>query len=546
MDAVGPRSPIDAVPLLSAEEAADGDRRAVDAGTTWAGLMERAAGHLARGVVDLAGFGYGLEVTFVCGRGNNGGDGWAAARRIREAGASPRVVAVDGLDAEMSAEAADNRRRYLAAGGRAHGPEGLDDALERCDVAVDCLLGTGATGAPRGAAGEATGVLAGPQRPLLVVACDVPTGVDSDDGAVPGVAVDADLTVTFGGLKRGLLLHPGAAHAGRVVVGELGRHYRASGPTWTALTAAGAVPDPPTTDEDKRSRGVVLIVAGSRGMAGAAILCARGALAAGAGLLTVAVPGSVQDVVAGAVPPALTIGLPEDDDGTVAAAASDVVTEHAGRSDAVLAGPGMGPGPGTRAVVDGLLATSAHVVLDADAINVFRGEGDALGDHNGGLLLTPHQRELARITAGADDGADAWRRRVEVVPALAAELDATVLCKGPGTLVSAPDGRAWVNPTGGPELATGGTGDVLGGALAALVARATDPSLAAARGCFAHGVAGTLAGSERGGRPDSAAVADALPGAITLIRGLAQRRPSWPFDAPGFRPGAAPDAEGAS
>ncbi|MGH3442228.1 MAG: NAD(P)H-hydrate epimerase, partial [Nitriliruptorales bacterium] len=228
--------PLTHVSLLDAAAAAAGDAAAVEAGTTWAALMERAAGHLARGVVRLAGRGYGLKVAFVVGKGNNGGDGWAAARRIADLGARARVVAVHGLDAEMSEVAAANRRRFLDGGGRASGPEGLDEALAWCDVGVDCLLGTGATGAPRGPIGDAvTALLRAADAGTLVVACDVPTGVQVDDGLVPGEAVRADLTVTLGGWKRGLLLHPGAGHVGLVNVAELGPTCTPPESAWSAL-----------------------------------------------------------------------------------------------------------------------------------------------------------------------------------------------------------------------------------------------------------------------------------------------------------------------
>lgn len=528
-----------AIPLLDADQAAAGDEAAVDAGETWAGLMERAAGHLARGIVDLAGHGYGLRVALVVGKGNNGGDGWAAARRLRELGAQPTVVAVPGLDVEMSDEAADNRRRYLRAGGRAVEADRLEAALADCDVAVDCMLGTGATGAPRGDIGEAVQAITGERRPPLVVACDIPTGVQAHDGGLPGEAIRADLTVTFGGLKRGLLLHPGAAHCGRVVVGDLGDRYAAPATDWETLTAAGAAPPPLAPDADKRTRGVVLVVGGSVGMVGAAILVARGALAAGAGLVTLAVPEPVQAIAAGAVPPALTLGLPAGDDGAVAPRAADLVRQHAEDSDVVAAGPGMRPVAGTREVTDALLEADTAVVLDADGLNVYRDEGGALADHRGPLVITPHRKELARIS-DLDDEAPAWTGRAETAPALARELDAVVLAKGPGTVIAAPDGRIRVTPTGSPALGAGGTGDVLAGAVAASLAATDDPALAVARAAWWHGLAGQLAGINAADRSGSAEVAEALPHALALTAALAARQPAWPFQAPGWWSGRQP------
>lgn len=521
------------VPLLDAEAAAAGDQAAVEAGESWAGLMERAAGHLARGVIDCGGRRYGLRVTLVVGKGNNGGDGWGAARRLAELGAFPRVVAVEGLEADMSPEATANRSRYLASGGRAGEKEDLADALAWCEVAVDCLLGTGATGAPRGAIGEAvTALRQAAADGAIVVACDIPTGVQGDDGLVPGEAVSADVTVTLGGLKRGLLLHPGATYAGRVVIGELGSRYEPPDVAWSALTAAGAAPARLPAGTDKRDRGVVLVVAGSVGMVGAAILCARGALAAGAGLVTVAVPRPVQDIVAGALPPAMTLGLDEQD-GAFSASSAQAIAEQAERSDVVVAGPGMRHTSGPRQVVDALLEHAPRLVLDADALNVYRGEGEALADHAGELVLTPQSRELARITPDFDQE-DAWDRRVEAAPDLAGRCRATVVAKGPGTIVAAPEGRVWVTPTGGPALGAGGSGDVLAGAVAAAVASAEDVPLAVAQACWCHGLAGDLAGLETADRSSSGAVADVLPSALALAADLARRRPDWPFDPPGW------------
>lgn len=533
MDAAAHLGPAPAsVPLLSAGEAAAGDQAAVDAGDSWSALMERAAGHLTRGIVDAAGYGYGLRVALVCGKGNNGGDGWAAARRVRDAGAQPWVVAVQGIDVEMSAEAAANRDRYLREGGRATGAGGLQEALRWCDVAVDCLLGTGATGEPRGDVGVAVGALAVEYRPDVVVACDIPTGVQGDDGVVPGSAVRADLTVTFGGLKRGLLLHPGRGYAGRVVVGNLGSRYRPPTPAWAALTARGAAPQPLAADDDKRSRGVVLVVGGSVGMVGAAILTAAGALGAGAGLVTLAVPRSVQDVAAGALPPALTLGLDEED-GAMSAAAVDEVIEHAGRSQVVAAGMGMRPSEGARAVCDALLGCEVAVVLDADGVNVYRGEGAVLAEHRGPLVVTPQHRELARI-ADLEDGEEALTGRAAIVPRLARALDAVVVGKGPATVVGAPGGSSYVTPLGGPSLGAGGTGDLLAGMVAAAVARSGDPARAAARACWWHGAAGELAGADAAGLSGTAAVGAAIPTALGVTAALAEVRPAWPFDAPGW------------
>jgi ADP-dependent NAD(P)H-hydrate dehydratase / NAD(P)H-hydrate epimerase len=512
-DATGSTADPHAVPLLDAAAARRGDRAAVEAGDTWLELMQRASGHLARGVLRLAGRSYGLRVAIVVGKGDNGGDGWTAAPRLTAAGAQVRVVAVDGTDVEVSAATAAGRAAWLDAGGwTATGTDRLPDVLDWCDVAVDCLLGTGAQGAPRGPAGEAAAALrAAHGRGTPVVACDVPSGVGADDGTAGDGAVVADLTVTFGARKRGLLLHPGAQHAGEVVVGDLGPRYDPGPTAWSALTPTGARPPAYTAATDKVARGRVLVVAGGVGTSGAAALAAEGALRAGAGLVTAVVPDPVRTEVATRTDPGVMVrGVPADDEGAVAGA--EGLPDLDG-FDVVTAGPGLGYGEGASVLVAYLRAHAPRLVLDADALNVHRDDPDELADHTGELVLTPHERELARIGAG-QDGPDAWANRVERVPALASRYHATIVAKGPGTLVAAPDGRVWVCPTGGPALGSGGTGDALAGIVGAAIARADDVPLAVARAVWWHAVAGHRAGLGRAGRATATDLLRELPGVL--------------------------------
>jgi ADP-dependent NAD(P)H-hydrate dehydratase / NAD(P)H-hydrate epimerase len=524
-----------AYPLLDAAAARAGDAAAVEAGDSWAALMERAGGHLARGVVAAAGRRYGLRVAIVVGKGNNGGDGWVAARRLTAFGAQAWVVAVDGVGVEVSRETAANRARWLGRGGRTSA--GIDDlarALAWCDVAVDALLGTGVSGVPRGPAGAAArALLRAHDAGTTVVACDLPSGVSGDDGSAPDGAVHADLTVTFGGVKRGLLLHPGAAHAGEVMVGDLGPAYdpvaamagtAPDGGGWWALTAAGAAPRLLPADADKRARGVVLVVAGAVGTSGAAALASAGVLAAGAGLVTVAVPEPVRLEVAVHHPSAMVHGLPVDERGELAPEAVHALPDLDG-FDVVVAGPGLGHGDGATAVVRHLRQHARRLVLDADGLNVHRDDPTALADHAGELVLTPHQRELARI-GGGDDGADAWARRATRVPELARGFGATIVAKGPGTLVAAPDGRVWICPLGGPALGAGGTGDVLAGVLGAAIAgTSTDVPLDVARAVWWHAAAGERAGADRALRATATDLLAALPTTLGDLRGPSGGRP---------------------
>jgi ADP-dependent NAD(P)H-hydrate dehydratase / NAD(P)H-hydrate epimerase len=507
-----------AVPLLDAAAARRGDEAAVAAGDTWSGLMRRAAGHLARGVLAEVGRGYGVRVVVLVGRGDNGGDGWAAAPLLTAAGAHVEVVAVDGVDTDVSDATRAVREAWRTSGGRTSGgTRDLAALLDRADVAVDCLLGTGARGAPRGPAGDAVRALrVAADRGTRVVACDVPSGVAADDGTIAGDAVRADRTVTFGAHKRGLLLHPGAAHAGRVVVGDLGPGYDPGAATWWALTPAGAAPPSLAVEADKRARGSVSILAGAVGTSGAAALAATGALRAGAGLVSLAVPEPVRAEVAARTDAGVMVrGLAGDDAGALAGAEDLPPLDG---TDAVVAGPGLGHGPGAAAAVAHLRAHASRLVLDADALNVHRHEPDTLADHAGDLVLTPHERELARI-GGGEDGPDAWQARAERVPELARRYRATVVAKGPGTLVAAPDGRVWVCPTGGPALGSGGTGDALAGVIGAAIARSDDVPLAVARAVWWHAASGRRAGEGCAGRATATDLLAALPGVLGDLAG---------------------------
>ncbi len=530
--------------LLDAAAARTADAKAVAAGDTWSGLMERAAGHLTREVVRVGGRGHGLQVAIVVGRGDNGGDGWAAARRLHdEFGAASRIVALDGTDVEVSDATAANRAAWLARGGYVVTDErGLRAALAWCDVAVDAVLGTGVRGEPRGTAAVATrALLDAHARGTPVVACDVPSGVSSDDGSAPPGAVHADVTVTFGALKRGLLLHPGAAHAGRIVVGDLGARWDGDGRNWWALTSEGARPEALPVDADKRRRGVVLVVAGAVGTSGAAVLAADAALRGGAGLVSMLAPSAVRGEVASRVDVGVMVHeAPSDASGAFAPTAADLLDVSqrdvpgvdAAHFDAVAAGPGLGVGPGARAVVERLLTRASRLVVDADGLNLFRDDPTRLADHAGVLVITPHVRELARL-CGVDSDT-AWTERVERVPALATALDAVVVAKGPGTLVAAPDGRVWVCPLGSPALGAGGTGDALAGLLASAIAGADDVALAVARAVWWHAAAGVCAGRDRAGRATARDVLGRIP---AVLGALADREAPVPADGrPDVRP----------
>jgi ADP-dependent NAD(P)H-hydrate dehydratase / NAD(P)H-hydrate epimerase len=488
------------------------DTRTFERGITSAALMDQAAGHLARAVLRLAGRAYGLRVGILAGKGNNGGDGIAAGRRLIDAGAAPLVHLVQGAHA-LGEDGLRELRAYQGMGGRL--ASSVEAVLDWSDIAVDCLLGTGAKGEPRSPYREAIAALRA-REGLPVVACDIPSGVDADTGGVAGMAVRADLTVTLGAHKRGLWLWPARVHCGQLVLGALGIVEADDEPEARVLEAAdvAALVPPPPSEGDKRSRGVVVVLAGSPGMAGAAVLTARGALAAGAGLVTVATgdPG----LLTAAVPEALTARIdPQDPD-----AAFEVLTDRLEGADVLAVGPGLGHTDQVRTLVHRIVReVEMPIVLDADGINVFRHEGDALADHAAPLLaLTPHSREFARLFGGDAEGV--WEQRVTLVPEKAKAWRTVLAAKGPGTVIGAPDGRVWVNPTGSPALATGGTGDVLTGMAATLVAQRSEPESVVAA-VWLHGAAGQAAEAKLTARPVTPLdVAAAVPDVLRTLEDL--------------------------
>jgi len=374
-----------------------------------------------------------------------------------------------------------------------HGPA---HSVSDSDLLVDCLLGTGSAGAPRGAVAALIETLSQASCPIL--ACDIPSGVDADTGEVHGIAVHADMTVTLTALKPGLLLHPGAAHAGRIRVAPLGLPSTAlTGPHFhlgTASTIAKLLPSRAQhRDANKGSFGKVLVVAGSRGMTGAAVLTATSALRAGAGLVWLAVPESCIGPAASLAPEIVLRPLPETPDGRHGGVgAVEKLERWVAEADALAIGPGLGQGPETADLVQWLVRGLAiPTVADADALA-------ALSPIDGNLrpflvppVLTPHPGEMARLLGlkSAEIQAD----RLGMVQRAASLADAVVLLKGARTLIAEPRGNVHFNTEGTPALATAGSGDVLTGIVAAFLAADLPPADAARAGAFLHARAGALA-----------------------------------------------------
>jgi NAD(P)H-hydrate epimerase len=501
-------------PLLTAAETEALDRETERRGTSVEVLMERAGHAVARAASAVAGGSYGRRAVVVCGKGNNGGDGLVAARHLSGWGMGVEVIL---LSDELRSPADAKLRAAGDAGVRVGGVQRLERALDRADVVVDAIFGTGFRGIPEGAYATAIEHVNGATAPVLAV--DVPSGVEGDTGAVRGPAVVADATVTFGAPKVGDVLFPGAAHAGVLDVADIGFPpdlVRGEMQLVEAEDAAAWWPSR-AVDAHKRSSGVVLVVAGSRGMPGAARLVASGAARAGAGLVTVAAPESALAAIQAGLAEATAVPLLSTPAGGIAEDAWPGVEALLGRVDAVAVGPGLTTEDEPSAFVRRLVSASpVPVVLDADGLNAYRGRGGDLAAHEAPLILTPHAGELARLLGVDEIDED----RPGLTRKLASDVGAVVLLKGPATLIASPS-EMWVSATGTSALATGGTGDVLTGMIGALAARGVEGVRAAACGAFVHGMAGRLAAGPGGEGAIASEVAAAIPAAVAALRGLA-------------------------
>lgn len=462
-------------------------------------LMER-AGHGVAAVVDdfarLAGFG-NAPVRLVAGRGNNGGDVFVAARHLHQMG-YPVEVWLAGERRRMSAEAVKHLDLMRGAGvslEEVPTPQDWEDLVDTYDggsgIVVDGVLGTGIRGPARGLAAGAIQFINMLGETGPVVAVDLPSGLQSDSGKVDGDAVRADLTLTLGLPKRGLVEPRAVEHVGTVDVIDIGIPEELVDKIESELDmiAAGDARrhlPPRLRASHKGTYGHVLVVAGAAGYAGAAILAARAAVRSGVGLVTVLVPECVAPVVAAAVPEAMVHAGRQTDTGSLAGEALVRWGRPLDTFDAILLGPGMTTHAGTQQLVRELLTSwKRPLVLDADALNVLEGDADRLRAAAGPVVVTPHPGEMARLAGGTAEAVQA--RRFDVAREAAVRFGGVVVLKGAGTVVSTAGRPLSVNLTGNPGMARGGMGDVLAGLLAGFVAQRVSPFDAARLAVFLHG-----------------------------------------------------------
>jgi hydroxyethylthiazole kinase-like uncharacterized protein yjeF len=445
-------------------------------------LMQRAATGLATQCAQLLGSVYGARVTLLVGAGNNGGDALYAGAQLAARGAR-----VDALLIAPSRAHAGGLAALRRAGGRV---VPADAAHVAADLVVDGMLGIGGSGGLR----DDAAALASAATDSLTVAVDLPSGVDADTGVVSGSAVRADMTVTFGALKTGIAVGAGAELAGQVRLVDIGLDLPSAAARVLESDDVHAALHIPGATDDKYTRGVVGVVAGSPQYGGAGVLCTGAALHGGSGMVR----------YAGSVPDAIRARFPE-----VVVQPDQRPSEL--RVQAWVVGPGMGTDDDALALLRDVLSTDAPVIVDADGLTVLASHRELL-QRSAPTVVTPHDREFERIAGPVGDDRLGAARRA------AADLGVTMLLKGNATVVAQPDGSAYVNPTGTPWLGTAGSGDVLSGLVGSLLASGLDAPLAAACGAYLHGVAGQLAATD--GPPSAHDVLDSVrPAMRTLERG---------------------------
>lgn len=468
--------------------------------------MERAG--LAAAQEILARFaGVGAAIVVV-GKGNNGGDGMVVARHLDDAGWDVEVVAArGGRPSTPDGRAMTDIARRMGVSVGSLDPARLDGYA---GVVVDALLGTGARGAPTGAVKAAVRAISRAVGP--VVSLDVPSGVDADTGRGDGDVVSADLTITFHGDKLGLRVEPGRTAAGEVAVADIGipSVVRLEHAAWlVGPDAVGAVP-PKDPSGEKYGAGAVLVVAGSPGLSGAGCLAARATLRAGAGLTVAAVPETIRPEIAAHLLEVMTAGMPAANGWFGPESVAPVLSE-ARRVGVVALGPGLGRAQQTTAFVRDLATRlSLPLVIDADGLWHLGELPTWLATRTAPTILTPHAGEAGRLLGVRRTEVE--KDRLASAVRLAAATGSLVVLKGPSTITADPGGRLAVNSTGGPQLSTAGTGDVLTGIIAAFLAKGMTPFAAAAVGTAVHGLAAILV--RNGDGTIAGDLIEALPGAL--------------------------------
>ncbi|MBW2205737.1 MAG: NAD(P)H-hydrate dehydratase [Deltaproteobacteria bacterium] len=472
------------------------------------------------------------HVVILCGRGNNGGDGYVIARYLHEAGLQVTILVLAPLE-KISGDALANLN--IARGmdleivevPTREAWQGYAAMLNECDFIIDGILGTGLSSEVTGFYGQVIDGINAVGRPVMAI--DIPSGLNADTGEVMGVAVVADLTVTFGFPKLGQVIFPGLEYVGRLVRIDIGIPDHMAGAVRARYRMT--VPDDfvdllryEKQDVHKGTRGHLLILAGSSGKTGAATLTALAAIRAGAGLVTVGIPRSLNTILECKLTEAMTVPLPETPQGSLSLEAEDEIFDLMDGKTALAIGPGLSTNEETTALVRKIVGSNRlPAVIDADGLNAIAPELELLEDTGEKTVLTPHPGEMGRLTGMK--GSEVQAKRVDTAARFVDAHGCHLVLKGARTLIGGPNGDMFVNPTGNPVLAGGGTGDVLTGLIGGFLARGWPMTQASVAGVYLHGLAGDLLAEEGG--PTGILAGELLEVLPELISDLC--REEWPM-----------------
>ncbi len=492
--------------VLNADQMREADRQTIaDVGISSLVLMENAGRQVVAAMESAYSEQMGGRIAVLCGRGNNGGDGFVVARTLRQRGTDATVFVIGSLgdirgDARTNLEILGRLGMTVVEITDEQQWELHVSEISQCDLIVDALFGTGLKAPLSGMFETVVADLNGAGLPIVSI--DLPSGLSADTPEQIGTCIEASMSVALAAPKLPLVLPPGEMKSGNVVVADIGVPTDIidgiTGPRIDMLTREHVreIIEPRPADSHKGDFGHVLVVAGSRGKTGAAHLAAAGALQSGAGLVTIAAPRSCQDVLAAMGPEYMTEGLDETEDGLFQAAAVERLLLF--ESDVVAAGPGLGRSDQISTLVARLLDEgSGPLVLDADALHALIASPDRLRGREGrDVVITPHPGEMGRLVGMSSEEVQA--HRIDVARNFATSNHVYVVLKGHRTLIATPAGRVYINPTGNPGMATGGTGDVLTGMVAAWLGQLLDAEAACKVAVYLHGLAGDLAEADHG------------------------------------------------
>lgn len=511
--------------IATAEEIRQLDREAIENfGIPGVVLMENAGLHVVRAMNARFPRLKDQKALVVCGKGNNGGDGLVVARHLDNQGVEVRVTLLAEKtllkgDAKINFDVAEKMNIPIVEITSNEQLPAFRNLLLQADVVIDAILGTGLNDAVKGLYKHIIESINKSRKPIIAV--DIPSGLSADTGMVYGSCIKADATVTFAIPKRGVILYPAADYVGDLEVVDIGipKKLISSSPIKVHLLEYANIQGVfrkrmPNTH--KGTYGHVLVIAGSPGKSGAALMAGRSALRAGAGLATLAIPENLRMPLEIPTLEVMTVSLPETIKGTISIDAYDEIMKLAQDKRVVAIGPGLTTHPSTVELIFRLIRTlEIPMVIDADGINAVSQNPEILLEAKAPVILTPHPGEMARLVPNIR----IQNNRIPVAQETARKYNSFIALKGVRTIVASPDGNVFVNPTGNPGMATAGTGDVLTGIIAGLVAQNIIPVEAAKAGVFLHGVAGDLVAQEKGEYGLLAGdLIDAIPDGIKFIQ----------------------------